>query len=180
MLDSRYAEHVDRDLAKIPDVTRQLIFPTWTKHVQKEGHYLAHCSGADLVLMDQVYLASEGNQVEACDLFSLEGHLVHVKKYTGSQTLSHLFSQGLVSVDRLRLDPEYKADFVAAVAARSEAHAGVAGEAPKRLVYAIAAEFSRPIPEGLPTFSKVNLREFYRRLTLMAVDVAMAKVVLTS
>ena len=180
LLDSQYAATLDEDLSQIPDVTKDLALPHWSANLAREEHYVAACQGDDYVVMDQVDLRSDGDEVEACDLFDLSGRLIHVKKFTGSQTLSHLFAQGMVSVDRLRLDANYKHQFVAAVGARSEAHVPMAGNAPQHVVYAIAAEYSRDIPSGLPTFSKVNLREFHRRLTLMAVSVSTAKIVLTT
>lgn len=180
LLDDLYAASLDDDLAQIPDVTKELALPHWGAHYASEGDYLAACSSEDYVVMDQVDLRSDGDEVESCDLFDRAGRLIHVKKFTGSQTLSHLFSQGFVSVDRLALDADYKAQFVAEVSARSDTHAIVAGEAPQSVVYAIAAENSRAIPAGLPTFSKVNLREFYRRLSLARVEVSTAKIVLTA
>lgn len=47
-------------------------------------------------------------QVEVCDLFSKNKHLVHVKIYGKSSVFSHLFAQGFVSGQLLQLDSEFR------------------------------------------------------------------------
>lgn len=49
--------------------------------------------------MDRKLISYGGNQIEFCDLYSLNKKFIHIKKYTGSAVLSHLFFQGLVSAE---------------------------------------------------------------------------------
>ncbi|MDD2391899.1 MAG: TIGR04141 family sporadically distributed protein [Bacilli bacterium] len=55
------------------------------------------------VLMDAHNIKYQGSSIELCDLFG-KSNLIHVKRYSGSQTLSHLFNQGLVSGKLLKQD----------------------------------------------------------------------------
>ncbi|WP_346043198.1 TIGR04141 family sporadically distributed protein [Actinomadura chokoriensis] len=55
-----------------------------------------------------------GNGVEACDVLTRDLVLVHVKRADGSAPLSHLFGQGLVSMETLHT-PEGEARFAALV-----------------------------------------------------------------
>lgn len=59
-------------------------------------------------LMDRNLIMFGGSRIEFCDLYSSERQMIHVKKYTGSSVLSHLFMQGLVSAESF-LDKEFRA-----------------------------------------------------------------------
>ena len=48
------------------------------------------------------------SRIEVCDLLHTEGAFIHVKRYSGSSTLSHLFSQGAVAADNMRFNPEFQ------------------------------------------------------------------------
>ncbi|WP_186231241.1 TIGR04141 family sporadically distributed protein [Burkholderia gladioli] len=48
-------------------------------------------------------------QVEVCDLFSINRELIHVKVYSKSSVLSHLFAQGFVSGQLIQIDASFRA-----------------------------------------------------------------------
>lgn len=54
-------------------------------------------------LMDAKNIQYQGSPIELCDLFG-NSNLIHIKRYSGSQTLSHLFNQGIVSGKLLKQD----------------------------------------------------------------------------
>ncbi|MGW3631785.1 DUF6119 family protein [Streptomyces sp. NPDC005122] len=181
-----YARQLDEDLSEIEDVTSTLNLRDWIKseedeedeETKGEGGYnkrAIECRG-DLICLDKKTLTSVGNQVEACDLFHADGYLIHVKKYTDSQTLSHLFSQGYVAATTLTEDIDYRQSFIEKVASLSSPLESVARSAPTKITYAIAVEGTRSIPMSLPTFSKVNLRGFVRKLRRMQVSPSVARI----
>lgn len=51
------------------------------------------------LLMDRrlVSYGGKNSRIEFCDVLTNNGKRIHVKQYTGSETMSHLFNQGLVS-----------------------------------------------------------------------------------
>jgi len=57
---------------------------------------------------NRIFHGGGHGQVEVCDLFSKEKHLIHVKRYGKSSVFSHLFSQGFVSGQLIQLDSEFR------------------------------------------------------------------------
>lgn len=170
-----FAERIDRDLRSVVDSTSVLGLPPWPSPLT-ETQYNASVSGSEWVLMDRVPLYSAGDQVEACDLFHIDGYLVHVKRYNGSQTLSHLFSQGFVSTYVLNGDVDYKADFVEAVEARNAKHKSAASRAPEHVVYGFGMKPGKQLPDDLSTFSKVNLKDFLKRIKQAGAQPSIARI----
>ncbi|WP_261719207.1 DUF6119 family protein [Streptomyces sp. FZ201] len=181
-----YARQLDEDISTIEDVTSTLMLRDWVKEEEDESDKETQGEGGynnravenrqDLICLDKKTLTSVGDQVEACDLFHSDGYLVHVKKYTDSQTLSHLFSQGYVAATTLTEDPDYRLAFIDRVCSLSASFENVARSAPTRVTYAIAVQGKRSIPMSLPTFSKVNLRGFARKLRRMQVTPSVARI----
>lgn len=130
-----------------------------------------------MIVLDTVDVRSEdGDEVEACDLLDRSGRLIHIKNYKKSQTLSHLFSQGLVSAISLRRDPTYQANFRRVVEGLDPTFMPIAERAPEVVVYGIAVRDQRPIPAGLPSFSKVNLRDFTKRVQITGARPAICRI----
>jgi uncharacterized protein (TIGR04141 family) len=178
-LQESYSDRLDSDLGRIEDVTATLSLPdTTAPEVEKE--YNARAASAlagTLLLMDAVMIKTEdGDRVEACDLLHNGGYLIHVKRYNGSQTLSHLFSQGSVSAQLLRGDTTMRAHFLSEVSARDAKFTSAAAVAPQIVTYAIAIKDSMKLPTGLPTFSKVNLRDFAKRLRQTGATPTLARI----
>ena len=80
------------------------------KH-SSEGKYneFVGTQSPNLVCLDRTNISPQGQkQVEPCDLLDLRSgsvKLIHVKISTQSASLSHLFNQGLASIELLRDDP---------------------------------------------------------------------------
>ncbi|MFE3578979.1 DUF6119 family protein [Streptomyces vinaceus] len=179
-----YAKQLDDDISQIEDVSALLDLGTWTigtnaqgdKYEEKDFNKDAIKGRSDIVCLDRDTVASAGNRIEACDLLHSSGHLIHVKKYTDSQTLSHLFSQGYVAAQVLTEDQDYRHTFIEKVAALNPALEQVARDAPTKVTFAIAVKGARDISRSLPTFSKVNLRGFVRKLQRMQVAPSLARI----
>lgn len=67
-------------------------------------------------------------------------------------------------------------DFIEKITLRDPKFASVALDAPRFVTYAIAIKDSYDLPLDLPTFSKVNLRDFARRLRRMKVEPSLARI----
>ncbi|MEU8832360.1 DUF6119 family protein [Streptomyces sp900116325] len=177
-----YAKQLDDDVAKIEDVTSTLNLIEWKiADGYEEKHYNAEAivGRGDLISLDRDNIRSAGSAVEPCDLFHRDGFMIHVKKYTGSQTLSHLFAQGYVGAQILTEDADYRIDFIEKVGNLELSMEGAARVAPVKVTYAIAVEGSRSLSSILPTFSKVNLRGFARKLQRMQVAPSIARIQMT-
>lgn len=148
------------DYAKIP--RSALSLPKYTGG--GEGVYNAAVAAAapgQYALLDAKPIMHGGanGKVEVCDLFSVNRELIHVKHYSKSSVLSHLFAQGFVSGQLLQIDTEFRGKVSAALAPPFNSLIE-AGSPPERgafaVVYAIISE--SPGDElRLPFFSQVNL-----------------------
>ena len=117
---------------------------------------------AQLRLMDKDLvrgIETDGrSRIEVCDLLHTEGAFIHVKRYSGSSTLSHLFSQGAVAADNMRFNPEFQ-ERVAQKYPDIILSNGRFSAREHEIAYAIIARPGKDDVQ-LPFFSLVNLRLF--------------------
>ena len=117
------------------------------------------------------------NRIEFCDLYTRHGDIIHVKRYGGSNVLSHLFSQGTVSGEVFWM----QADFRELVNQRLpeshkiDDHRRRPGRDEYQVVFAVV---SKQEGDGLslPFFSRLNLRAAARRLQAFGYRVSIAKI----
>jgi uncharacterized protein (TIGR04141 family) len=141
-----------------------------------EGDYNSRAVTADprLALLDKVLsrVAAERGPIEICDILTPQGEFVHVKRKTQSATLSHLFSQGRISAEVLKRDPEVRTRVKAQLQA---GHPEIADLIPDgnshvadgqlEVVFAIVTSDRNGVPTNLPFFSRLNLLRTYEYLT---------------
>lgn len=117
--------------------------------------------------------------IEVCDLMSIDGSFIHVKKRGQSSTLSHLFSQGSVSATLFSCDSTFREKLNERLTSDGNIqHASLVATAarpdPKqfKIVYAIIAkrDASGSFPE-LPFFSAVNLVQHGRQVSALGFEV---------
>ncbi|SOC37556.1 TIGR04141 family sporadically distributed protein [Salinicoccus kekensis] len=77
---------------------------------KEEGDYLQEQAENrdDIMCLDQDFITYNGRSIEACDLLTDNKELIHVKKWSSSSTLSHLFQQGIVSAELLLNDRYFR------------------------------------------------------------------------
>jgi uncharacterized protein (TIGR04141 family) len=140
----------------LPDAKRTDLEDDYNKRVAAER--------ADIRLLDKKLVApiAGESRIEICDLYSRQGHLVHVKRAKGgSSGFSHLFGQASVSCRLLAEEPEF------ASAVRSQIGSWAASveqppdtsEHPVVLAVVLAAESTGRGAAGLPFFSKIFLQQ---------------------
>jgi uncharacterized protein (TIGR04141 family) len=142
-----------------------------------EGAYneaVANVFGLKLLDKDLVYA---DRKVEICDLFSKENQFIHVKRYSGSGTLSHLFAQGYVSARLFKSD----AGFRKILNQKLAPNFGVGDSRQDpiaqnfTIVYAIIS--NEPGAKlTLPFFSRVNLMNTHKDLRMIGFKVALYKI----
>ena len=71
----------------------------------KEGDYNKACAKQNVFDLWDCKLI---NNTEVCDLWSHKKEFIHVKKYSSSSLLSHLFNQGLVSATQMNQSRDYR------------------------------------------------------------------------
>lgn len=151
--------------------------------VETEGDYnqrFVQSAPTILTLLDKKNISYGGgsSRIEVCDVLSSMSRLYHIKDYSGSATLSHLFSQGTVSA-RLLLEQDFRQRLLQRYPGLPPTviHANAITPAQLEIVYAIICEGNRALPAGLPFFSKVRLLEAVRELRRMGfTNVTVAKI----
>ena len=145
-----------------------------------EGPYLRDIAdNRTIFLMDQknVHLTGASSPIEFCDLITNEHHIIHVKKYSSSSVLSHLFSQAYVSAETLINNHEVT-DQVNAYLSEETDHRFTFNSniqpRESKIIFAIMQE--RPGELHMPFFSKVNFRQYSQRLTSMGFTVELLKI----
>ncbi len=168
---------VDSSFNQVLNIT--LHFPEYS-HDKEETYNqsVADAAPETFFLMDQKFIRypTARDQIEFCDLYSRHKLLVHVKRYRGSATLSHLFSQGVVSGELFCALPEFRQavnDFLPETFRITDA-----GRRPNdeefEVVFAIISKSRKPLT--LPFFSRVNLRNAAQRLKAFGYKVSVTKI----
>jgi uncharacterized protein (TIGR04141 family) len=146
---------------------------------ESEGEYNSDIANKDPTRFDLLdkNLAQHGgghSAIEFCDLYSASKQIIHVKRAGGSSVLSHLFSQALVSGELFRTDPDFRKK-VNEKLSRGNRLADPAAELPaSEFTVVLAIVGGGGATKQLPFFSKVNLKNTYRRLTGFGFNVAIS------
>lgn len=130
-------------------------------HHEREADYnqeLASILGGKCYDGKNIPYGSSHSKIEICDIQTREGDLIHVKRYTGSSALSHLFNQGYVSGELIRNDPEFlqKAEEI------TGGNFHEMSNRKRKIIFAIIS--SKTERFDIPFFSKVTLRNINRQL----------------
>lgn len=108
-IDEGFVESIDRVVRDLPTI--DLGLPEYQDLT--EGDYnrrAARQSHGCFALLDADTVRHGGShsQIEFCDLYSRDRDLIHLKRYSSSATLSHLFSQAAVSGQNFKSDVEFR------------------------------------------------------------------------
>ncbi len=167
-------EEVNDDVRIIPIASRQL--PHVNRiggRVEKEGDYNERVAGGDpgLSLLDRKLVRCRGaaTLIEACDLVSETGELIHVKPRTGSSTLSHLFWQARVSAEALLGDEQFRTEVRRKLADQNPAWIDRFPQdrpnpSSHEIVFALLGTNEQRVADGLPFFSQLTLSRTSRYL----------------
>jgi len=183
LVDARWHEFDQAYLDGLAATTRRLItttpsvdLPPWRDGVDERTYnddVQRDCPG--FVCLDRKNIRTplhRKNGVEVCDLLAPDDSLVMVKRASGSDALSHLFSQGVVAVDALLNQPEARAGFAAKVEELSGGRRLPEGFLPRRVVFAILLKgHDRLTVDTLYPFAQVALAHAARTLRSYGVEV---------
>lgn len=176
-IDDDFVTAIDRVVGSIP--TCDVGLPEYKDDT--EGKYnkrVADSSGNRFAWVDGDTVRHGGgySAIEFCDLYSRERDMIHVKRYSGSGTLSHLFSQASVSGQLFKSDAEFRKKVNTKLPA---SHRLTDFKAPiqqgdYRVVIAIVGGPTSCIK--LPFFSRVTLKHTFTQLDAYGYKVAVSHV----
>lgn len=150
-------------------VSDRAFLPHSTNH-KKENDYTVAYVASDpdhLLCMDAqvIYYGGGQSKVELCDVLTTDNTYIHIKPYSSSATLSHLFNQAVVSAELVLGDPVFVGKANEKIRERTTNPGFVIdtnGDRPT-IILAIISEDDNERPQ-IPFFSKVALRYTRRRL----------------
>lgn len=176
-LDTNFVSRLDATIAAIPSTATQIVDyqdgeseATYNKRLSKS------LKGACLMDAKQVPYGGGHSTVEYCDVLTQNHVLIHVKRYSGSSVLSHLFAQGLVSATAFASDAEFRKALngklptsfrLSNTAQRPRVHS-------YEVAYVIASRSQSKLV--LPLFSRVTLKNARQRLEALGYKVSLTKV----
>lgn len=145
-----------------------------------EGEYNVAVASGDKTyhLWDKknIQIGGKSDKIEFCDLTKDDTDVIHVKYYRSSQTLSHLFSQGYVSAHSYVADQGFRERLNLKLSAGMKlTNCSARPDISKlKIVYAIAT--TKSLPNELPFFAKVSLKQALKSLNTLGYEVYISKI----
>ena len=150
---------------------------------ESEEDYNASITGNDVkyICLDRTNISPPGQSaVEPCDIYTVDEKsktaiFYHVKLSTRSSTLSHLFNQGLNSIELLRLNDyarnKIKELIKKSTSGKSKNQIEAIDNDNLRVVYVIITKKKNADKSlNLPLFSRISLKRCLNTLKLMKID----------
>jgi uncharacterized protein (TIGR04141 family) len=152
---------------------------------ESERAYNERAAGeGGLHLLDGCLVRPAGarSPIEFCDLLDGNRRIVHVKRKSRSSTLSHLFSQGVVSAETFLRDTTFRTALSGELRERGREDAArlIPAERPVaqdwEIVYAVVGGAVGDGPRALPFFSQLNFKIAAERLESLQFRVSLRQV----
>ncbi len=159
----------------------EISFIDRTEIHRTENEYAKEFTGNNkeqFLLMDKAIITHGGGRgkIELCDIISRDKELIHLKPYSGSATLSHLFNQGLISTELFFSDSEFekKANKKILEMGGGEKFE-IADKNDIQVVFGIISKGTDQLPK-IPFFSKVSFNHVKKRLNAFNVKVSVKNI----
>lgn len=137
--------------------------------------YFQQHHSEDFIVMDQKIIVYGGghSKIELCDLLSKDKTFIHIKPYTGSSTLSHLFNQATVSAELLLSDNRFLtlANQEIKEVTADDQFIITSSKDVKEIVFGIISK-NQPNRPKIPFFSKVTFQYAKNRLQAYGLSVS--------
>jgi len=171
-----FIQRVDGQLSKLEVDTIEM--PAF-KHDNEAAYNKSVATNSavyELLDLKTVRFGGVYDKIEFCDLVRNGHDLIHVKVYRNSATLSHLFAQGRVAAETFIADETFRTKLNQQLPEKIKLSNPIARPNPAdyRIIYAIVTV--KDIPQALPFFSKVTLKNAIASLGALGFNVAIAKI----
>lgn len=174
-----FKERVYEDVGRLPFLTG---LPEADPGTNETAYNIKAAAAMDALCLDKKLVYDGGpDKMEICDILTRDGGLIHVKQRGSSSTLSHLFTQGANSAERLLQDADFREEARAVVRRESPEFGEVLS--PDRpspeahgVSFVVITRSDRKTPLTLPFFSVVSLRAAASRLQGFGFRVSVAAV----
>jgi uncharacterized protein (TIGR04141 family) len=173
-----YVREIDDAIQRIPQL-KGLTLPKFTDQNEKDyNNRVSKGNPLMYALMDRKMIPYGGgnSKIEFCDLYTRNRQIIHVKRYGGSGTLSHLFAQGYVSASIFLNDDKFRKAVNDEFPDSHKLHPGSGRlkSSDYEVAFVIASKVVGQLV--LPFFSRVTLRSAVSQLRNMGYGVTLTKV----
>lgn len=175
-IEPNFALEVAEYFHAIPD--SKINLPPYYSNTEPKYLEFVASQSSDLFLMDQKHIMIGGgrSRVEFCDLYSKNKEIIHVKKYSGSSVLSHLFYQALVSGDSFLHDLNFRKQINQLLPEEFQISPVDSRPDPSQYNICIAIMRKDNGPLDVPFFSKVSFKNTVTSLRKLGFNVYKLKI----
>ncbi len=177
-----FVDEIDRACDSIPKC--KIIFPDYVIATHgvvgnNEGElgYNKEVVNVDInsrTLFDRKNITYQGiTPIEFCDIYTAAKQLIHVKRYGGSSSLSHLFQQGTVSAELFAGESRFRQGVNKILPATERVSADEIDPRVYEVAFLVINKSDKQLK--LPFFSKVTLRGAIRRLRAYGYKVSFSR-----
>ncbi|MGD0273118.1 MAG: DUF6119 family protein [Gaiellaceae bacterium] len=174
-----FKERVYEEVRRLPLLTG---LPDADPGTDEDAYNIKAAAALDALCLDKKLVYDGGpDKMEICDILTRDGGLIHVKHRGSSATLSHLFTQGVNSAERLLQDADFRSEARTVAARASSEFAEVLSlnrPSPEahEVSFVVITRSNRDTPLTLPFFSVVSLQRAASRLRGYGFRVSVAAV----
>lgn len=178
-VDLDYRTRIEAEVEALPDFVG---LPNADPGTDEDAYNQKAAQDLGALCLDKRFVYDGGpDKMEICDLLTRSGALIHVKQRGSSSTLSHLFSQGVNSAQRLLVDQDFRTKASAVIQKTDDGYVDVwPVERPRpedhEIVFAVITRSTRTTPLTLPFFSVVSLAAAAKTLRGFGFEVSKAAV----
>lgn len=173
---SNYINTLDQKISLI--ASSGLMFESWSQHIHERDYLESRplTNVESYLVLDRNNINIPGHSpIEACDIYTQNKLLVHVKRYGSSSLLGHLFNQGYVSGDLLLNSVEFREKFND----KLEENYEISDVNPSEFTIAYVIGTKYPDDLKLPLFSKITLTKAYDELRKKGFNVTLDTCLMT-
>ncbi|QRO32458.1 TIGR04141 family sporadically distributed protein [Chromobacterium violaceum] len=151
-----------------------LEFPPHENKTEPEYIELVTQHNPSFILLDRKTVMTGGgrSRIEFCDLYTAKGDIIHIKKNGGSNLLSHLFYQGLVSGECFLHEEEFRKELNKHLPEEVKIIDTLKQPNPNEFKICFAIMCKSNKQSEIPFFSKVSLRHTALNLKRMGYKVS--------
>ncbi|MGG7520844.1 TIGR04141 family sporadically distributed protein [bacterium BS0013] len=171
-----FVASVDRALKNLMPYDIEL--PLYNHEREEQYNEFVCESLEDCLVLDKklIYHGGKGSKFEFADILRKGSEFIHVKYYRSSSTLSHLFAQAYVSLELFVSDPEFRTKLNKLLPDEIKLKDVNKRPDTQKFVVIYAIAINRPIPNKLPLFSKITLKNTVRSLENLGFTIKIAQV----
>lgn len=179
-VDKDYRSRVE---AEVEQLTKATDLPDADLGTDEDTYNKKAAEALGALCLDKHLIYDGGpDKMEVCDILTKEGRFIHVKLRGSSSTLSHLFTQGTNSAERLLVDGDFRQKARAMISDVDPTFVEVVPQdrpkspADHEVTFAVVTRSKRETPLTLPFFSVISLRAAAQRLTAFGFRVTIAAI----